>query len=123
MNTNATLPAVALLNERPVWMKPTPEIEALHDRTMVVVQGGSKRPGYLRISKADPAGADAGKCSVAFWQTWLEGGNEWADAGSVIPTGQSRSCHEYLSPEALRLIGIDADGAQVAELRFVIPPD
>jgi hypothetical protein len=122
MNSNATLPAVALLNEKPVWMKPTPEIQALHGQTIVVEHGQSKRPGYLRVGKADPASTDAGKCSVAFWQAWLEGEPAWADTGSAIPTAQSRSSHEYLSPDALGLIGDSADGPQVAKLRLVIPP-
>jgi hypothetical protein len=122
MNPNTTNP-LAALNEQPVWMKSTSEIEALHDRKIVVEHGASIRPGYLLVSKADPAGPDAGKRSVAFCQAWLDGEPAWADAGQPIPTSQSRSSHEYLSPEALELIGDNVDGPQVGELRLVIPPE
>jgi hypothetical protein len=111
-----------LLNEREVWMKPTPEIQALDKRTIVVEQDGHKTPATLRVRKADPNGPDAGKCSVAVWQTWVEGENEWANAGSKIPTGQSRSWQRYLPPQALKLIGKNPDGPQFGELYLVIPP-
>jgi hypothetical protein len=114
----------ALLNERAAWMTPTPEIQALHDRSLLVEQDGdNKTPGFLRVSSADPAGADAGKCSVLFWQTWVEGDNTWANASEPIPTGQSRSWQRYLSPDAVKLIEKNPDGPQFGELRLVLPPE
>jgi hypothetical protein len=113
----------ALLSEQAVWVEPTPETQALHNRSLLLEQDGDSRtPGYLRVSRADPAGADAGKCSVLFWQTWVEGHNKWANAGEPIPTGQSRTWQRYLSPEAVKLIEKNPDGPQF-ELRLVLPPE
>lgn len=123
MNTTQTLPSTALLNEYALWMTPTPEIHALHYRKMMLQQGTSKRRGYLSVSDADPDGPDAGKCSVAFWQSWVEGGNVWADTGSTIPTGQIRSCHQYLSSEALELIEGNPNGLKITALTLVIPSE
>jgi len=103
-------------------MTPTPEIQALHDRSLVLEQEGDhKTPGFLRVSLADPTGPEAGKCSVLFWQTWVEGGNTWANANEPIPTGQSRSWQRYLSPEAVKRIEKNPDGPQFGELRLVLP--
>ena len=104
-------------------MEQTPEIQALNDRSMLLEQAGdSKTPGFLRVSSADPAGADAGKCSVLFWQTWVEGGREWANVGSVIPTGQIGGWQCYLSADALKHIEKNPD-PQFGELRLVLPLD
>ena len=113
----------ALLNEREVWMKPTLEIDALHEKRIVMEQGESKWPATLLVRGADPNGLEAGKCSVAAWQPWFEGENVWADPGSTIPTSQGRTWQRYLSPEALELISENPDEPQFGELRLVIPPD
>lgn len=114
----------ALLNEQPVWMTPTPEIQALHERSLLLEQDdNSKTPGSLRVSSADRAGPDAGKCSILFWQTWIEGDNTWANSSEPMPTGQSRSWQRYLSPEAVKLIEKNPDGPQFGELRLVLPPE
>lgn len=121
MITDRTIPTVALLNERAVWMIPTPEIKALHERKIVLQQGKSKRRGYLLVCQADPAGANAGKCAVALGEAWIEGGKVWADGRSAIPTAQTRSRRRYLTPDALPLIGENSSGPKA--LKLCLPPE
>jgi hypothetical protein len=112
-----------LLSEQPLWMTPTPEIQALHDRKLVVQHGKSKRRGYLTVSGADPQGSHAEKCSVAFCQAWTEGENAWAKTDAPIPTSQCRGSREYLAPEALGLIDANLYAPKIIALRLVLPPE
>jgi hypothetical protein len=118
---NDALQLNALLNDSAVWMIPTPEIEALHERKIVLQRSKSKRRGYLHVCQADPAGADAGKCALALDEAWIEGGKVWADDRTAIPTGQTRSRRRYLTPDALPLIGENSSGPKA--LKLCLPPE
>ena len=77
-----------LLNEREIWMKPTPEIQALKGKTIVVTeQDGSQWSATLQIGGADPNSFDAGKCSVALCGKPGVGHLEWTDAGKPRAVG------------------------------------
>jgi hypothetical protein len=114
---------VAALNEQPVWMKLTPEIQALDDRTILVEEGDSLTTANVSVGTAHPDGPEAGKCSVALHGLPGIGNLEWTNAGESTASEQIQTWQRYLSPEALELIGENPDGAQFGELRIVIPPD
>jgi hypothetical protein len=51
-----------------VFLAPTPEIRALHDKSILIVTpSGDHMWAKICVEDADPEGCDAGKCSVLVW--------------------------------------------------------
>ena len=108
-----------LLNARPVWMDPTAEIHALDGESILVKQESGDKSAKLRVNLADPNGPDAGKCKVAVWNTWTED-FKWGSSGTA--SGRTGVWEQYLSPEAIKLIGKNPKDQQYGKLLLVIPP-
>lgn len=56
------------LSIKTIWLDPTPKIRALHEKSILLVEGDAKSPARLRVTDADPTGINDGKCSVMVWQ-------------------------------------------------------
>jgi hypothetical protein len=109
------------LSETPIWIKPTQDIHALDDKSVVVVQGGERTPAKIRVSGADPHGANAGLVSVAVWQASIDDA-EWTDVGSPLRTSQTRTWQRFVGEDALALIRPnDSEWSSYGELLLEIP--
>jgi len=67
-----------------VFLAPTPEIRALHDKSILIVTpSGDHMWAKICVEDADPEGRDAGKCSVIVW-TALTDEREWLTLARVV---------------------------------------
>jgi len=83
------------LSTTDIFLAPTPEIRALHDKSILIVTpSGDQMLAKICVEEADPEGRDAGKCSVIVWTTSTDE-RGWVDA----PSGRPPQLH----PAALRL--------------------
>ena|SRR5437016_4078302 len=110
------------LSTQPVWLKPTPQIRALDDKSIVIADEGSRTPAHLRVTDADPHSRDAGMCSVIAWQASMSPMHEkWADVGSPTPTSQAHQWERYLTEDALPLIHQNKEDPEYGDLLLEVP--
>ena len=94
------------LSTTDIFLAPTPEIRALHDKSILIVTpSGDQMLAKICVEDADPEGRDAGKCSVIVWTASTDEG-EWVDAGSgrPPPPTESHRWPQFLTSDAVKLI-------------------
>jgi hypothetical protein len=68
--THAPIAIHFALSTTDIFLAPTPEIRALHDKSILIVTpSGDQMWAKICVDDADPEGRDAGKCSVIVWTT------------------------------------------------------
>ena len=90
------------LSTTDIFLAPTPEIRALHDKSILIVTpSGDHMWAKICVEDADPEGRDAGKCSVIVWTASTDE-REWVDAGSgrPPPPTESHRWPQFLTSDA-----------------------
>jgi hypothetical protein len=84
-NNSAGFRMSTYLSTTDVFLAPTPEIRALHDKSILIVTpSGDQMWAKICVEDADREGRDAGKCSVIVWTASTDE-REWVDARSGRP--------------------------------------
>jgi len=111
------------LSAKSICLTPTPEIRALDDKTILIVEGESEKSCLLHVRDADPNSIDVGMCSVIAAQYLSEEVEFPAESRArVIPTATCRSEHAFLSQDALDLIRPrNEQSLHTEELLLIIP--
>ena len=94
------------LSTTDVFLAPTPEIRALHEKSILIVTpSGDKMWAKICVEDADPEGRDGGKCSVIVWTASTDE-REWVDArsGRPPPATESHRWPQFFTSEAVKLI-------------------
>lgn len=105
------------LSDQPTWFDPTEEVLALDDRSVLIIDGNHQTPARLRVGRADPRGADAGKCSVKAQQAMVGHSIEWTDAGTAPPPAEQISVWgKFLNKAAVNSLRQNDESPQFGEL-------
>ncbi len=103
-----------------VFLAATPEIRALHDKSILIVTpSGDHMWAKICVDDADPEGRDAGKCSVIVWTASTDE-REWVDAGSGRPPPPTefrrREANQERREPCLRSFAASAHGRDADDL-------
>ena len=111
------------LSEKRFWLKPTPRIEVLDGKSILIIDGESEYQSRLLVSYEHAADPDSEKCTVSaqkafedepLWDTPLP--------DTMPPPSRQQVRKQYFSQAAVDLIR-EAVDAQHGELVLVVPQE
>jgi len=106
------------LSDNPIWITSTSEILALDGKVARIIDKDGRTRVNLRVTNADPRGPDAGKCSVAVWQSIMTGEPQWSNTGGTPPTQTSHGWRGFLNEAAVDSLVANAEEPESKDLQI-----